>query len=191
MRYIARSDPIRAIGLLILAIAIVVAIALSLHSSNATGQSPWRLAKEGAPTGLMEQVIQENIQPGTPVEAGQMKVWTIQQPHQASPLYLIDTRVANAAEHPQDNPLCGAQGCVFLAYIPAEKGHYQRALSIYLNPHLPPKMTLLQPTAELKARLPCLVARQLEQQKIRVTQFCFNGSTYEIVETQRLPEVYE
>jgi hypothetical protein len=191
MRYIARSDPIRAIGLLILAIAIVLAIALSLHSSNATGQSPWRLAKEGAPAGLMAQVIQENIQPGTTVEAEQMKVWTIQQPHQTIPLYLIDTRVANAVEHPQENLLCGAQGCVFLAYIPAEEGHYQRILSLYLNPHLPPKMTLLQPTAELKAGLPCLVARQLEQQKIRITQFCFNGSTYEIVETQLLPEVYE
>jgi hypothetical protein len=191
MRYIARSDPIRAIGLLILAIAVILAIALSLHSSNATGIDPWRLAKEGAPTGLMAQVIQDNIQPETTVEAEQMKVWTIQQPHQTIPLYLIDTRVANAAEHPQDNPLCGAQGCVFLAYIPIGQNRYQRILSIYLNPHLPPKMTLLQPTAELKAGLPCLVARQLEQQKIRITQFCFNSGTYEIVETQRLPEVYE
>jgi hypothetical protein len=191
MRYIARSDPIRAIGLLILAISIVVAIALSLRSSNAAGQLQWRLAKEVAPGGLMEQVIQENIQSGTEINAGQMKIWTIRQPHQTIPLYLIDTRIANAAEHPQDNLLCGAQGCVFLAYISIGQNRYQRILNIYLNPHLPPKITLLQTTAELKAGLPCLVARQLEQQKIRITQFCFNGSTYEIVETQRLPEVYE
>ncbi len=191
MRFITRSDPIPWWALSLGMGALAFAIALSLRSRNAAGQSQWQLAKDAAPKGLLEQVVQENIQLGTEINAGQMKLWTIHQPHQNMPLYLIDTRVANAAEQPQANPLCGAQGCVFLAYISAANGHYQSVLKFYLNPHLPPQIPLLQPTAELKAGLPCLIANQLEQQKIRTTQFCFNGSTYEIVETQLRPEVYE
>ncbi len=189
MRFIARSDPIRIFSLLIVVMGLVLAIAWAIP--KATSQPQWQLAKDAAPVELMAQVIQENLQPGTPVDTGQMKIWRVQQVNQNVPLYLIDTRVANAAEQPQGNLLCGVQGCLFLAYIPAGSGHYQRVLSLYLNPHLPPKIVLLQPTAALQAELPCLMVSQLEQPKIRTTQFCFNGSIYEIVETQLLPEVYE
>jgi hypothetical protein len=192
MRFIARSDPIVIVSLLVPVFGLMSAIALFLPRPQDTSQPQWRLAKDAAPGGLMAQVIQDNIQPGTTLDAGQMKVWKVQQPSQDVPLYLIDSRVANAAEQPQGNPLCGAQGCLFLAYIPAEKGHYQRVLNLYLNPHLPPKVTLLQPeAATLTVGLPCLVVKQLEHHKIRILHFCFNGSSYEIIDDQILPQVYE
>ena len=192
MRFITRSDPIRVLVLLSVLVVLVLAIAFFLPKTNASSQPQWQLAKDNASAGLMAQVIQENIQPGTPVDAGQMKVWKVQQSDQNVPLYLIDTRVTNAAEHPQDNPLCGMQGCLFLAYIPAGSGHYQRVLSIYLNPHLPPQTTLLAAEEDsLEVGLPCLIVKQLENHKIRTIQFCFNGSIYEIIDTQLLPEVYE
>ncbi len=190
MRFITRSDPVRILGLVVLAIALVLAIAWTIP--NAFSQPQWQLAKDGAPAGLMAQVIQENIQPGAPVDSGQMKVWKVEQVNQSVPLYLLDTRVANAAEQPQGNPLCGVQGCLFLAYIPAGSGHYQRVLSIYLNPHLPPQTTLLAPEEDsLAVGLPCLMVKQLEHHKIRTTRFCFNGSIYEIIDTQIFPKVYE
>jgi hypothetical protein len=192
MRFIVRSDPIRILVVLILVLVLGLVIAWAIPSPNATSQPQWQLAKDAAPAGLMAQVIQENLQPGTAIDTGQMKIWQIQQANQNVPLYLIDTRVANAAEHPQDNPLCGVQGCLFLAYISAGSGHYQRVLSIYLNPHLPPQTTLLQPSAySSESGLPCLMVNQLEHHKIRTTQFCFNGSIYEIIDTQLLPKVYE
>jgi hypothetical protein len=192
MRFIARSDPIVIVSLLVPAFGLISAIAFLLPSPQATSQPQWQLAKDAAPVELMAQVLQENLQPGTTLDAGQMKVWKVQQADQNVPLYLIDSRVANAAEQPQGNPLCGAQGCLFLAYIPAEKGHYQRVLHLYLNPHLPPKTTLLQPAEySLEAGLPCLVVNQLEHHKIRRMQFCFNGNNYEIIDTQLFPKVYE
>ena len=192
MIFIARSDPIRVLVLLPVVVVLVLAIAFFLPKTNASSQPQWQLAKAAAPTGLMAQVIQDNIQPGTPVDIGQMKVWKVQQSDQNVPLYLIDTRAVNAAEHPQGNPLCGVQGCLFLAYIPAGSGHYQQVLSIYLNPHLPPQTILLQPATYSSASgLPCLMVNQLEHHKIRTTQLCFNGSIYEIIDTQILPKVYE
>ena len=52
-------------------------------------------------------------------------------------------------------------------------------------------MTLLQPVTEIREGLPCLLINQLEQQKIQSSKLCFTGTTYETVETQILPEVYE
>jgi hypothetical protein len=193
MRFMVRSDPIRILVVLMVALVFVLAIAFFLLSPNASSQPQWQLAKAAAPEGLMAQIVHENIQPGIPVDSEQMKIWRIQQANQNVPLYLIDTRVANAAEQPQGNPLCGMQGCRFLAYIPAGSGRYQRVLSLYLNPHLPPKITLLEleKYSSLATGLPCLIVNQLEHHKIRTAKFCFNGSIYEMMDTQIFPKVYE
>jgi hypothetical protein len=102
-------------------------------------------------------------------------------------LYLIDTRLRQTAKEPQPNLLCGTENCLFLGY----NFKRQRVLNIYLNPKLPPKVPLIQPISELRESLPCLRINQLEQHKIRTTKLCFTGTTYETIETQLLPEVYE
>jgi hypothetical protein len=151
---------------------------LLLHRGQAQGR--WQPASQVLPLNRQQQIFKENLQPGIQVDVGQMQVL------QVGPLDLIDTRIANPAKGPAVNPLCGAQSCLFLGYT-----QQQRVLNIYLNPNLPPKVTLIQPVTEVREGLPCLLINQLEQQKIQASKLCFTGTTYETVETQTLPEVYE
>jgi hypothetical protein len=149
-----------------------------LHRGQAQGN--WRPANQVLSIDFQQQILNENLQPGTAINIGQMKVLTVGR------LQLIDTRIANLARTAKVNPLCGAESCLFLGY-----SNYQRVLNIYLNPNLPPKVTLIQPIDEQRENLPCLLINQLEQQKIHTAKLCFNGTAYETVETQILPEVYE
>jgi hypothetical protein len=149
-----------------------------LHRGQAQGN--WQPASQVLSIDLQQQILKENLQPGTTIAIGQMKVLTLGR------LQLIDTRIANPTKAANINPLCGAESCLFLGYR-----NRQRVLNIYLNPNLPPKVPLIRPTDEIGEGLPCLLINQLEQQKIHASKFCFNGTAYEIVETQILPEVYE
>jgi hypothetical protein len=149
-----------------------------LHRGQAQGN--WQPASQVLSIDFQQQILKENLQPGTAIDIGQMKVLTVGR------LRLIDTRIVNSTKVSNTNPLCGAESCLFLGY-----SNRQRVLNIYLNPNLPPKMTLIQPIGETHEGLPCLLINQLEQQKIHASRLCFNGTTYETVETQILPEVYE
>ncbi len=149
-----------------------------LHRGQAQGN--WQLANQVLANDFQQQILKENVQPGIAIDIGQMKALTIGR------LQLIDTRIANPAKTAKVNPLCGAESCLFLGY-----SNRQRVLNIYLNPNLPPKVTLIQPIDEQRENVPCLLINQLEQQKIHASKLCFNGTTYETVETQILPEVYE
>jgi hypothetical protein len=149
-----------------------------LHRVQAQGT--WRSANQVLPIDFQQQILKENLQPGTAIEIGQMKVLTVGR------LQLIDTRIASPVKVEHANPLCGAESCLFLGY-----SNHQRVLNIYLNPNLPPKISLIQPIEEQREGLPCLLINQLEQQKIHTAKLCFNGTAYETIETQILPEVYE
>jgi hypothetical protein len=144
-------------------------------------QTRWQLVAEALPIDFQQQILQENIQPNTQANIGQMQVLL------AGQLYLIDTRLRKTAKASQPHPLCGAENCLFLGYNLKR----QRVLSVYLNPKLPPKVSLIQPLDEHRENLPCLRINQLEQHKIRTSKLCFTGNAYETVETQLLPEVYE
>jgi hypothetical protein len=149
-----------------------------LHRGQAQGN--WQPANQVLSIDFQQQILKENLQPGTSIDIGQMNVLTVGR------LQLIDTRIASPTKAANVNPLCGAESCLFLGY-----SNQQRVLNIYLNPNLPPKVTLIQPIDEQRESLPCLLIKQLEQQKIHASKLCFNGTTYETVETQILPEVYE
>jgi hypothetical protein len=149
-----------------------------LHRGQA--QSNWQPANQVLSIDFQQQILKENLQPGTAIDIGQMKVLTVGQ------LRLIDTRIVNPTKAANANPLCGAESCLFLGY-----SNRRRVLNIYLNPNLPPKVSLIQPINEQRENLPCLLINQLDQQKIHASKLCFNGTAYETVETQILPEVYE
>jgi hypothetical protein len=149
-----------------------------LHRGQA--QSNWQPANQVLSIYFQQQILKENLQPGTTIEIDQMKVMTVGR------LQLIDTRIENPAKTANANPLCGEESCLFLGY-----SNHQRVLNIYLNPNLPPKISLIQPIDEQRENLPCLLINQLEQKKIQASKLCFNGTAYETVETQILPEVYE
>jgi hypothetical protein len=149
-----------------------------LHRGQAQGN--WQPASQVLSIDFQQQILKENLQPGTAIDIGQVKVLTVGR------LRLIDTRIVNSTKVSNTNPLCGAESCLFLGY-----SNQQRVLNIYLNPNLPPKVPLIQPIGETHERLPCLLINQLEQQKIHASKLCFNGTAYETVETQILQEVYE
>lgn len=165
-------------------------LASSLGKGNDGEQSGWKPASQVAPPGLLEQIVRENIEPGIAIDARNMKLWKIQPPKAKQALYLIDTRVARGGTS-QDNPLCGAGGCVFLAYTQVSGDRYQRVLQTYLNPLLPPEVPLIKPAPELQSGLPCLLVNQLENRKIRTFKLCLNGTNYAVVESHLLPKVYE
>jgi hypothetical protein len=157
----------------------VPAVVLLQHRPERQG---WRSLDQVLAIDFQQQILKDNLQPGTQINLGQMKVLKVSQ------LYLIDTRTTNPAKDQAPNPLCGAERCLFLGYSATTR---QRVLNLYLNPNLPPKVTLIQPIAKDQTPLPCLRINQLEHQKIRTAQLCFNGTTYETIEVQLLPEVYE
>jgi hypothetical protein len=144
-------------------------------------QTRWQLVAEVLPIDFQHQILKENLQPNTQIDVGQMQVL------RAGQLYLIDTRFRQTAKESQPHPLCGAENCLFLGYNLKR----QRVLNVYLNPKLPPKVPLIQLIDTRREELPCLLVNQIEQRKIRKSKLCFTGNTYETVETQLLPEVYE
>ena len=180
------ASRIRLRCLFLIALVFVLMITVAFNR-NAASQDHWRLAKGSAPIELLDQLVQDNLNPDTTIEPGQMKLWIVQQPHQSQPVYLTDTRVT---QDQQFNPLCGQQNCLFLGYVQT-RDRYQRILNVYLDPHLPPKIDLWQATSELQHGLPCLTAHQLVQQKIQTFKYCSNGIIYEVIETQQFPHRYD
>lgn len=155
-----------------------------------TTESEWRHAAETAPPGLMEQMVQENINPNDPVNPGQMRIWKIQHSGQPEPIYLIDARIANPATSSQPNPLCGASGCAFFGYARQGNG-YRRVFASYLDPRLPPNVPLFELANRLSHQLPVLKVNQLMGNQIHQLTLTFNGQMYEVTETQVLPQRYE
>ena len=175
-------------GLVIVCVLSVIGFYTALsQSSDANG---WQRGSDAAPAGLMQQVIQENIAPDFQVDSGRMRVWRIQQSGQPDPLYLIDSRVASAAESASANPLCGASGCAFFGYIQQGDRH-QRVFADYLDPRLPPNIPLFEVPHKLQNRLPVLIVNQMENNQIRQLTLSFNDREYEVTETQLLPQRYE
>ncbi len=175
----------------ILVIILLVFLAGGIYAAlpkTAQGDT-WQPASSIAPPELMAQVIQENINPEIQVNAAQMRVWKIQLPGQSTPLYLIDSRIANSAGSPQNNPLCGALGCAFWGYVQEE--NYRRVFASYLDPRLPPDIPLIEPTNIIQNGLPNLKINQLQNHQIQQLTLSFNGQFYEAVETQLLPQRYE
>ena len=174
------------VGLIIGAI-----VMLGVINQSASVELGWREAARSAPPGLMQQVIQENLSSNFKGDSGRMKIWQIRRSGQSKPLFLIDSRIANEADQPTENPLCGTSGCQFFGYVSTQNNHYQRVLVAYFNPRLPPKISLFDIADKLQNGLPVLTVNQLENKQIRQFIFAFNGKSYDLIETQLLPKVYE
>lgn len=162
-----------------------------LAMKSASVETGWQNSARSAPPGLMQQVVKENLSSDFTGDTGRMKVWRIFQTGQSKPLFLVDTRSMNEANHPHENPLCGALGCKFLGYVSTAKEQYQQVFANYLKPQLPPKVPLIEPTPTIRNGLPTLKINQLEGRQVKQSVLAFNGKGYEIVETQLLPKVYE
>jgi hypothetical protein len=165
----------------------VTTMAIGIYGAvSSTAQGTWQSAGEVAPPELLTQIAQEHLSSDFQGDLTQMQIWKIQQSGQATPLYLVDTRLTDSDDH----PLCGQAGCAFLAYIP-DQPIYRSVFVAYLNPYLPPDTELFSVGDQLHAGLPDLILYQLEAHHLQRLTLAFQGDRYEVVETQILPETYE
>lgn len=164
-----------------LLVCLVMLLALPIWLWPRSSQTGWRLAQEVAPLPLLSQIMQDNLSPTFPVDPGQMQMWKVQVAGQRQPLYLVDSRV----EGIEIQPLCGAIGCAFFGYIPQDIG-FQRVLATYLNPHVPPGRSLIEPTTTVEHGLPRLVVNQLGAEGLQQYALGFNGQVYEIQQIDTL-----
>lgn len=144
-------------------------------------ETGWRLAQEVAPLPLLSQMLADNLSPNFPVDPGQMQMWKMQVAGQRQPLYLVDSRVQGI----EIQPLCGAIGCAFFGYVPQDIG-FHRVLATYLNPHVPPGRSLIEPTSTVDNGLPRLVVNQLSAEGFQQYTLVFNGQVYEIQQIDTL-----
>ena len=144
----------------------------------------WQPLANAAPPGLMMQIGEEHLASGFNEQLGQMKIMQPWQSGQMRALYLIDSRAADLSTG--DNPLCGAIGCAFFAYVPTEEG-FQNVLYLYLDPHLPPDVALIETSETLHNDMPELIIHQLEGDQLIQIHLVLNNEQYEVIETQYLP----
>ncbi len=166
--------------------ALAMGVYAKTSSTASTAQTTWQLAGEIAPPELLEQIGAEHLSSSEPVNLSQMRVWKIHQPRQATPLYLIDTRLADSDQQ----PLCGKAGCAFLGYIPGKQS-YQTVFNTYLDPHLPPDTELLSVTDTLQSGLPTLTLHQLEGQQLQRFTVAFDGTHYAVITVDNLSSPHE
>ena len=162
-------------------VCLVVLLSLAIWLWPKPSQTGWQLAQDVAPLPLLSQMMQDNLSPTFPVDPGQMQMWKVQVAGQRQPLYLVDSRV----EGSETQPLCGAIGCAFFGYIPYDIG-FQRVLATYLNPHVPPGRSLIEPTTTVEHGLPRLVVNQLSSEGFQQYTLGFNGEVYEIQQIDTL-----
>lgn len=179
------------IGAIILATLLFVLSLLGTFRSRASADAAnWGYAANSAPSGLMEQFVADHLNP-LPIDPGRMKFLVVQLPGQNQPLYLIDSRIANLAEYPHANPLCGASGCAFFGYIPTDREEFREVWNTYLNVNLPPEISLFESSDELQNGLPVLKINQMQGHRVEQSHWSFNGQDYEITKTLLTPQTYE
>jgi hypothetical protein len=186
MRRLTRKRLLRLLVLMIMIVGFAITlIMISASRSNQIVNRGWQPANQGTPPALLAQVVKEHIQPGISIDPKQMRIWEIRPSAQSQTLYLIDTRVHHHVSS-QPEPLCGLAGCLFVAYISTAKQQFQSVFSQYLDPRLPGNIPPIQLTSTLWGGLPCLTINQLESPKVRTYKLCFNGQTYETIESRCL-----
>ena len=170
---------------LIVIFLISLATLILLGRRQVFANDEWTYGSQGAPSGLMEQVVAENFnQDGFPVDPGRLRFRKIQQPGQPQPLYLIDSQVTDLSR-PRANPLCGAAGCAFFGYLPTDSG-YQKVLDIYLQPFVPEGMPLIEATEDLVGGVPCLVfTQQIGPTTLEKVRWCYDGEEYNFSDSQQ------
>jgi hypothetical protein len=144
-------------------------------------KSDWQPAETIAPPELMAQAADED-------QLGQLNVKKIVQSGQAEPLYIINARIPDIEMH--KNPLCGASGCLYLGYVQTSDG-YQNVFNSYLDPRLPPDVSLIEVSDSLQNEMPELIVHQLEGRQLLRLRLTLNNDRYEVVETQYLPDQNE
>jgi hypothetical protein len=83
--------------------------------------------------------------------------------------------------------LCGALGCLYTGYWLRENQPAIEVFQNYLNPNLPANKPLIQVGEDRGQALPCLEVLQMEGDRLRQLNYCFNGDSRSERLHQRYP----
>ena len=141
--------------------------------SSSAATVPWQKATAAVPEPVLEQVIQEH----TDLDIAQAKknrlAWT------------VDGRAVKLTLFNFNTPkLCGALGCFYVGYWLRENQPAVEVLQNYLNPNLPANKPLFQVGENRGQALPCLEVLQMEGDRLRQLNYCFNGDRYQLADSQ-------
>jgi hypothetical protein len=155
---------------LFLLLSVLIGVA-GCSSSAAT--VPWQKATTVVPEPVLEQVIQSN----TDLDVAQAKetllAWSVDG--KEGKLTLFNFNTPN---------LCGALGCLYTGYWLRENQSAVEVFQNYLNPNLPANKTLIQVGEDRSQALPCLEVLQMEGDRLRQLNYCFNGDRYQLADSQ-------
>jgi hypothetical protein len=157
---------------LFLLLSVLIGVA-GCSSSAAT--VPWQKATAVVSEAVIEQVIQTN----TNMDVGQAKksllAWSVDG--KEGKLTLFNFNTPN---------LCGALGCLYTGYWLRENQLIVEVFQNYLNPNLPANKPLIQVGEDRSQALPCLKMLQMEGDRLRQLNYCFNGDRYQLADSQLL-----
>lgn len=149
-----------------------VLIGVAGCSSSAATVS-WQKATAVVPEPVLEQGIQAN----TDLDMAQAKetllAWTVDG--KAGKLTLFNFNTPN---------LCGALGYLYAGYWLRENQAAVEVFQNYLNPNLPANKPLFQVGENRGQPLPCLEVLQMESDRLRQLNYCFNGDRYQLANSQ-------
>ena len=155
---------------LFLLLSVLIGVA-GCSSSAAT--VPWQKATAVVPEPVLEQVIQAN----TDLDIAQAKetllAWTVNGKDSKLTLFNFNTP-----------KLCGAVGCLYAGYWLRENQPAVEVFQNYLNPNLPASNPLFQVGEERGQPLPSLKVLQMEGDRLRQLNYCFNGDRYQLADSQ-------
>jgi hypothetical protein len=147
---------------LFLLLSVLIGVA-GCSSSAAT--VPWQEATAVVAEPVLEQVIQTSTDLDVAQAKESLLAWTVDG--KEGKLTLFNFNTPN---------LCGALGCLYTGYWLRENQSAVEVFQNYLNPNLPANKPLFQ--------VPCLEVLQMEGDRLRQLNYCFNGDRYQLADSR-------
>jgi hypothetical protein len=141
--------------------------------SSSAATVPWQKATAIVPEPVLEQVIQANTNLDMAQAKENLLAWNVDG--KAGRLTLFNFNTPN---------LCGALGCLYAGYWLRENQPAVEVFQNYLNPNLPANKPLFQVGENRGQALPCLEVLQMESDRLRQLNYCFNGDRYQLADSQ-------
>ena len=141
--------------------------------SSSAATVPWQKATAVVPEPVLEQVIQANTNLDMAQAKETLLAWTVDG--KEGKLTLFNFNTPN---------LCGALGCLYAGYWLRENQSAVEVFQNYLNPNLPANKLLFQVGENRGQALPCLEVLQMEGDRLRQLNYCFNGDRYQLADSQ-------
>lgn len=156
-------------SLFLLLSVLIGVVGCSSRASNV----PWQKATTAVPETVLEQVIQTNTVLDMAEAREALLAWTVGGKEGKLALFNFNTP-----------DLCGALGCLYTGYWLKDNQPMVEVFQNYLNPNLPANKPLIQVGEDQGQTLPCLKVLQMEGDRLRQLNYCFNGDRYQLANSQ-------